>query len=51
MLFHEILRLLIEERGSTQKQTAKDLHIPVSTMGGYVQGTSEPDFATLNLQP
>ena len=49
MLFHEILRLLIEERGLTQKQTAKDLHIPVSTMGGYVQGTSEPDFATLKL--
>ena len=47
MLFHEILRLLIEERGLTQKQTAKDLHIPVSTMGGYVQGTSEPDVATL----
>ena len=49
MLFHDILRLLIEERGLTQKQTAIDLHIPVSTMGGYVQGVSEPDFATLKL--
>ena len=49
MPFNEILRNLIEERGLTQKQTAIDLHIPVSTMGGYVQGTSEPDFATLKL--
>ena len=49
MLFNEILRSLIEERGLTQKQTALELRIPVSTMGGYVQGTSEPDFATLKL--
>ena len=49
MKFHEILRLLIEERGLTQKQTANDLHIPVSTMGGYVQGTKETDFTTLKL--
>lgn len=33
----------------TQKSLAKELHIPVSTLGGYVQGTSEPDFETLKL--
>lgn len=49
MAFHDILHRLIEERGLTQKQTALELHIPVSTLGGYVQGTSEPDFATLKL--
>ncbi len=49
MAFHEQLHRLIEERGLTQKQTALELHIPVSTLGGYVQGTSEPDFATLKL--
>ena len=49
MIFCEILRSLIEEHNLTQKQVAHDLHIPVSTLGGYVQGTSEPDFATLKL--
>lgn len=47
MPFCEILRALIEERGITQKKLAGDLCIAVSTMGGYVQGTSEPDFDTL----
>lgn len=47
MTFSYILRLLLEERSLTQKQLAKDLHIAVSTLGGYVQGTSEPDFDTL----
>lgn len=47
MTFSDILRLLIEERGITQKKLAGDLHIAVSTLGGYVQGTSEPDFDTL----
>ena len=41
--------LRIDERGLTQKQLAQDLEIPVSTLGGYVQGTSEPDFETLKL--
>lgn len=39
--------MLIEERNLTQKQVANDLNIAPSTMGGYVQGSSEPDFATL----
>ena len=47
MQFHEILRNLIEEHDLTQKWLAQKLSIPVSTLGGYVQGTSEPDFQTL----
>lgn len=47
MTFSTKLRILIEERGITQKKLANDLCIAVSTMGGYVQGTSEPDFDTL----
>ncbi len=49
MPFSVTLRNLIDERGLTQKQLAQDLEIPVSTLGGYVQGTSEPDFETLKL--
>lgn len=47
MLFSERLRMLIEESSITQKQLAGELAIPASTFGGYVQGTSEPDFQTL----
>lgn len=49
MPFCDTLRTLIDERGLTQKQLAQDLEISVSTLGGYVQGTSEPDFETLKL--
>ncbi len=49
MKFSDKLRTLIEERNITQKQLANDLKIPVSTFGGYVQGTSEPDFETLKI--
>lgn len=49
MTFCQTLRNLIDERGITQKQLAHTLKIPVSTLGGYVQGTSEPDFETLKL--
>lgn len=45
--FCDKLRSLIEERNLTQKQVATDLNIAPSTMGGYVQGSSEPDFETL----
>ena len=45
--FNEKLRLLIEENKLTQKQVANDLGIAPSTMGGYVQGYSQPDFETL----
>ncbi|HBM99237.1 MAG TPA: XRE family transcriptional regulator [Ruminococcus sp.] len=49
MDFSDKLRLLIEERNITQKFLASDLKIPASTLGGYVQGTSEPDFQTLKI--
>lgn len=47
MNFSARLRSLIEEHGLTQKQVAKDINIAPSTIGGYAQGTSEPDFDTL----
>ncbi len=47
MTFSDKLRSLIEEGNLTQKKIAKDLNIAASTMGGYVQGSSEPDFETL----
>lgn len=47
MKFNIKLRNLIEEKNLTQKQVAKELNIAPSTMGGYVQGKSEPDFDTL----
>ena len=47
MAFSEKLRMLIEEQELTQKELAIALKIPASTLGGYVQGTSEPDFDTL----
>lgn len=49
MNFSNKLRQLIEEQNITQKQLANELQIPVSTLGGYVQGTSEPDFQTLKI--
>lgn len=49
MTFSEKLRMLIEEREITQKNLANDLQIPTSTLGGYVQGTSEPDFGILKM--
>ena len=47
MNFSKKLRLLIDEENITQKQFANDLTIAPSTIGGYVQGISEPDFETL----
>jgi len=49
MNFGDILRTLIEERDLTQKQIAHDLNIAPSTIGGYFQNSSEPDFETLKL--
>ena len=45
--FPERLHLLLKEAEITQKQLANDMDIPVSTIGGYAQGASEPDFKTL----
>lgn len=47
MTISEALRTLLEEHDLTQKQLALDLNVAPSTLGGYVQGTSEPDVATL----
>ena len=49
MSFSDKIRILIEEREITQKSLASALQIPASTLGGYVQGTSEPDFETLRM--
>lgn len=49
MTFGDILRNLLDERGITQKNLAFDLSIAPSTIGGYVQNTSEPDFNTLKV--
>ena len=47
MEFGDVLRALLEERNITQKQLAVDLNIAPSTIGGYVQNSSEPDFEML----
>lgn len=47
MNFGDGLRSLLEESDITQKQLATDLNIAPSTIGGYVQNSSEPDFETL----
>ena len=46
MNFGDVLRSLLEERNITQKKLAIDLNIAPSTIGGYVQNSSEPDFET-----
>lgn len=47
MTVGKTLRTLIEENNLTQKQLAHILNMAPSTLGGYVQGTSEPDIETL----
>ncbi len=47
MSFGNKLRILIEEKGITQKELANQLNIAPSTLGSYVQNTREPDFATV----
>ena len=47
MTIGETMRTLLEEHEITQKQLALALNVAPSTLGGYVQGTSEPDVATL----
>ena len=45
--FSSKLRDLLEENDVKQKDMAVFLQIAPSTMSGYIQGTSEPDFKTL----
>lgn len=47
MSFGENLRILIDEKESTQKELARQLNIAPSTLGSYVQNAREPDFSTL----
>ncbi|MBR2310684.1 MAG: helix-turn-helix transcriptional regulator [Oscillospiraceae bacterium] len=47
MTFSDLLHELAEYKDITQKQLAADLGIPASTIGGYFQGTSEPDLETV----
>lgn len=47
MSFSSILRSLIIESRLTQRELAVHLNIAPSTLGGYVQGKSEPDMETL----
>ena len=47
MNFGDRLRILIDERGITQKELASQLNIAPSTVSSYVQNTREPDFTTL----
>lgn len=44
MEISDILRSLAESRNLTQKRIASDVGVPTSTIGGYFQGTSEPDL-------
>ena len=45
--FGDVLRNLLEQREITQKKFANDLNIVPSTIGGYIQNKSEPNFETL----
>lgn len=45
--FSNKLRVLLDENDVKQKDLAAFLQIAPSTMSGYIQGTSEPDFKTL----
>ena len=47
MNFSSNLKRLLEDRGISQKQFAKDLNMAPSTIGNYIQNTREPDFKTL----
>lgn len=47
MAFGDILRVLLSEKGITQKDLASVLNIVPSTLGNYIQNSREPDFETL----
>lgn len=49
MTLGQKLRLMLDERNITQKQLALELNMAPSTLGGYIQDVSEPDYATLKL--
>ena len=47
MSLGERLRILLEEKGITQKQLANSLNVGVSTLGNYIQDIREPDYDML----
>lgn len=47
MEFSKRLENLLQERGLTQKQVSKDLHIAPTTFNGYIKGNREPDYSIL----
>ena len=47
MAFGDILRVLLSEKGITQKDLASVLNIVPSTLENYIQNSREPDFETL----
>ena len=47
MNFGDILRELIEERGISQREFAKQFHMAPSTLGNYINDATEPDYDTL----
>ena len=49
MSIGEQIKELLHERNITQKQLAKDLHIPPTTLNGYVRDFREPDVETLKI--
>jgi len=46
-MFAEVLKLLRQEKGFSQRELAKELNISHSTLGMYEVGKREPDHNTL----
>lgn len=47
MQFGDILKGLLEDTDTSQKQLAKDLNLATTTLNNYVHSQREPDFETL----
>lgn len=47
MAFGDQIMELLQSRDMTQKELAKALSLPVTTLNGYVRGHREPDYETL----
>ncbi len=47
MIFGDILKELISEKGITQREFAAEINVAPSTIGNYVNYHREPDYATL----
>lgn len=47
MQFGEVLKGLLEDTDTSQKQLAHDLNLATTTLNNYVHSQREPDFETL----